>query len=725
MLGLNPVGRSDKEIRHNAHIIGNILMGLIAFGVFMFCFGFDFMLPDGPMWSTIILWLASFLSGKFLEKMGIPPLLGMLVSGIILKNIPGDPLQGLPESWASHFRSFGLSLILLRSGLELDIPMIRKQGAIAARLTVMPGVCEAFTVSGIGLVVFKMPYALALSMGFILAAVSPAVVVSGMFDLHKRGYGVAKGIPSLVVAAASFDDVVAISGFAMCIGLAVDGGEDPILGAMHGPINLIGGGICGYIGGRLAGCTLLWDSKWKRSVVTIFIGLFFMFGAAMAHYNGGGALAGLVTGICASMCWQNGWNGPLSTGPSNSYHHEVEHHVAKLWDLIAQPLLFGVIGASVDFRELDIAIIPKSLLVVAVGMLVRVPVAFAVTAGKDFTFKERAFIGLSWIPKATVQAALGSVPLDLIREMMDEDDADFHKWERWGEEVLVTAVVAILLTAPIGLICISKLGPKWLAHTDVSGGKGGKHGEAISKTQSQEHLTGGVTLEPENWALMEEARRASPEVLANQARTHTSRFFHRMVEESKAIRKLLPAEKGRVPVNALSSPSPVKSALMAPASDCASADVDGEGLEREVSIRLNDDTGNIDVNESTLDKIREHLDIIDEGVEAVWRVIDEQGENFPTADLFITSGGHYQNIPTYQEISRKLTNILNDEAAAAAENEDDIDAVRRTSFNGFVPSRSHIELYHQPMRSFTGYKATPQEIELYKNSQSKLATQEI
>ena len=69
-----------------------------------------------------------------------------------------------------------------------------------------------------------------------------------------------------------------------------------------------------------------------------------MFGATMLHYNGGGAMAGLMTGIFASMCWQNGWCGALSTGPSNSHHHEVEHHIAKIWGLIAQPLLFGVIG---------------------------------------------------------------------------------------------------------------------------------------------------------------------------------------------------------------------------------------------------------------------------------------------------------------------------------------------------------------------------------------------
>jgi NhaP-type Na+/H+ or K+/H+ antiporter len=394
--------------------------------------------------------------------MGVPALLGMLLSGLMLKNLPGDPVQNFPDTWGTTLRALGLSLILMRSGLELDIPALKKQGWVAARLTVMPGVCEAFTIAGANAVIFGMPFALALAGGFVLAAVSPAVVVSGMFDLQSRGYGVAKGIPSLIVAAASFDDVVAISGFSMCIGVAVESGGDPILGAMHGPINVIGGLTLGYLGGHLCGCSRVWNTPGKRSAIMIATGLMFMFSAEKLAYTGGGAMAGLVTGVFASMAWQSGKMGILSSGPSARSHHEVEHSIAKLWNYIAQPILFGVIGVSVNFREIDADIIPLGIAVVCIGMCVRVPVAFFVTQGKGLTSIERAFIGLSWIPKATVQAALGSVPLDLIRTNLDEDDPDYDKYERWGSVILVTAVMSILVTAPIGLVAISVLGPRWL-----------------------------------------------------------------------------------------------------------------------------------------------------------------------------------------------------------------------------------------------------------------------
>merc|ERR1719515_105880 len=103
----------------------------------------------------------------------------------------------------------------------MDLGAALRLGGGVVRLTVLPGVLEAITVGVLAALIFEMPFFLGLAFGFIIAAVSPAVVVGGMFDLQNRGYGVAKGIPSLVVAAASFDDVVAISGFSMFIGVAV------------------------------------------------------------------------------------------------------------------------------------------------------------------------------------------------------------------------------------------------------------------------------------------------------------------------------------------------------------------------------------------------------------------------------------------------------------------------------------------------------------------------
>lgn len=459
---------TPKEKDEMFSMAGSLFLLGLVFAAAVFMFGEDFMLLDGAGFSVWILWQVSVLVGMVCKTYDVPPLLGNLISGIVLRNLPGGVVDALPDSWSSIIRATGLSLILMRSGLELDVPMVMKQGWIAARLTVCPGFVEAMVVGGVSTQIFGMPIALALALGFILAAVSPAVVVGGMFNLQKLGYGVAKGIPSLVVAAASFDDVVAISGYSMCIGAAISTGHDATLAAIEGPINIIAGVVVGAVAGSVCGMTRLFNTKVKRTVVCVAMGLFLMYVSLSIHYHGAGALAGLVTTISASYFWQNAtWNDylpdmNLSLPASDEWHHETEHDIALVWEYAASPLLFAVIGASINFSVLDASIIPYSIAVVVCGAAVRVPTAILVTGGKDLTLKERCFVGLAWIPKATVQAALGSVPLDIVLTYKDDTDSDFDEYKRWGEQILVTAVVAILITAPIGLICINALGEKWL-----------------------------------------------------------------------------------------------------------------------------------------------------------------------------------------------------------------------------------------------------------------------
>lgn len=458
----------EKDVAYS--VMGNIALLGLGFGAAVFCLGEDFMLIGGAGFSVWILWQASVLVGIGCKEYGIPPLLGNLIIGIVLKNLPGGVVDGLPDTWASIIRATGLSLILMRSGLELDVPMVIQQGWVAARLTILPGFVEAMTTGAVAHAIFGMPIALAFALGFILAAVSPAVVVGGMFNLQKKGYGTAKGIPSLVVAAASFDDVVAISGYSMCIGSAIHTGHDTTMQALDGPINIIAGILAGLIGGTICGMTRMFNTQGKRTLICILMGLFLMYLSLVLHYHGAGALAGLMTTITASYCWQNETLNKYfpqlepSLPANDEWHHTTEHDIAMIWEFVASPLLFAVIGASIDFSKLDLDVIPYSLAVVCVGAAVRVPTAILVTGGRNLTFIERCFVGLSWIPKATVQAALGSVPLDIVMTYMSEDDDDYDEYKRWGEQILVTAVVAILVTAPIGLICINVLGERWLTY---------------------------------------------------------------------------------------------------------------------------------------------------------------------------------------------------------------------------------------------------------------------
>mmetsp|Transcript_18971 Transcript_18971/g.39509 ORF Transcript_18971/g.39509 Transcript_18971/m.39509 type:complete len:682 (-) Transcript_18971:73-2118(-) len=486
---LNPHNFTEQQKHGLFDMASNVVLLIIFYCAMVFMMGGNHMLPgdagteEGKMFCLILIWFCSLIAGWCMDKIGMPPLLGMLLSGMILKNWQylsdemKDPVANLPATWSEGIRAAGLSVILMRSGLELDIPQVKKAGLAAVRLTCLPGILEAFVVAAGGVIFFDMEFPLAISMGFILAAVSPAVVVVGMFNLQKGGYGVHKGIPSLVVAAASFDDVVAISGFSIAISFAIphndsDEGHSMFMTLMHGPLEIILGVILGMVGGHILAMTKVWNMRWKRTAITFGLGMAFMFGMLDLGFSGAGAMGGLIMGMVASVRWRDGTPTRLAKRKDEHYIHQTESDLAAIWSLICQPLLFGVIGSALDFGLIPVETIPKSMLVCFIGLCFRLPMAFVATYGKGLTEKERAFVALSWIPKATVQAALCAVPLQKIKDAMENDphysDAEFEKWEKWGYDVLTTAVLSILMTAPLGLIFIQVLGPRWLSHDIIT-----------------------------------------------------------------------------------------------------------------------------------------------------------------------------------------------------------------------------------------------------------------
>ena len=454
----------------------------------------------GPGWAIFCVWLFASATGRALAWLGLPPLAGQLLGGALARNSRAFRGAALTHAYKATIRAAGLGTIMTRSGLELDVGAIRRAGRVAARLTVLPGVSEALAVGVCARWIFELPFVLALALGFILAAVSPAVVVVQMFDLHERGYGVAKGIPSIVVAAASMDDVVAMLGFSVCIGLA-GGAGNVYQKALAGPAAVVAGALYGCAAGALLGATKLWDADWKLTAATLVLGLLPMFVAERLHAHGGGAIGALLVGVVGSWAWRRRRPAWLAAGAereallreeadlgaalgtpdgdaraaadrlrevgkkldaigrsdADDAHksHLVEANIGLLWTWLAQPLLFGVIGTELNFHRMAPAVAGRALLVVGVGLLVRIPAAYAaVHFDERLKFREKAFVALAWLPKATVQAALASVPAEVV------DD------RRRGEAILTTAVLAILATAPLGSLFIQRFGPRWLERED-------------------------------------------------------------------------------------------------------------------------------------------------------------------------------------------------------------------------------------------------------------------
>jgi len=475
--------KDDIDKKYPDSPVAKVLIGILIYLALLFALEREAMFPWGAGFALILTWTSSKVGGEVMKKIGMPGLMGNLLAGILLKNaIPnGDvtfkTVRGLPDYWASDLITCGLTIIFLRGGLEIDLELVKKAGLVAVRLTVLPGVSEALTVACVAMALFGMSFILGLSLGFILAAVSPAVVVGAMFELKKKGYGVKQNIPVLVVAAASFDDVVAISGFAICISFAIPSSHSSsattILHATHGPVTLLLGMLCGLLGGGIAAMTKVWDRPWKRTAIVACQGFIFSFGAKrleqnweIEHAHPVSASAGILAALCmagiTSFCWERGY-GCYTLGKDAHFAHAAEAQLAYLWDEIAQPLLFGIVGSYLDFRVMDGVVVAKAIAIVCSGLCVRTLVAFLATHGTPLTMRERLFVALAWMPKATVQAAFAGVPLTLI---LKKHDWDSHQQEldfqRWGNDILTTAVLAILMTAPVVLLIIQKLGPRWL-----------------------------------------------------------------------------------------------------------------------------------------------------------------------------------------------------------------------------------------------------------------------
>ena len=181
-------------------------------------------------------------------------------------------------------------------------------------------------------------------------------------------------------------------------------------------------------------------------------------------FAGAGAMGSLITGIVASHCWKNGIPTIFSKDACEEFTHCTESHISTMWSLVFEPLLFGYIGSALDFEQLLGGSLTKCVGIIIVGVSFRLIAAYVVTAGGEspLTTRERLFISLVWMPKATVQAALCSFPLILIKNVMHPGQEEYDQYIIWANQIVSTAILSIIITAPLGLIFIQFLGPKLL-----------------------------------------------------------------------------------------------------------------------------------------------------------------------------------------------------------------------------------------------------------------------
>lgn len=373
------------------------------------------------------------------KKLKLPGLLGMLLTGIVLGPYVLNLLDENLLNISSELRKMALIIILMRAGLGLDISGLKKIGRPAVMMCFVPATFEL-----LGMLVLA-PRLLGLSvleaaiLGSVLAAVSPAVVVPRMVRLMEEGYGTEKGIPQLILAGASVDDVYVIVLFTTFSGI-MQGKSVSVMSFLNIPISIILGMIIGLLAGWLL--ARYFEKVHIRDTVKVLIllSISFLLVVAEDHMTTAITFSALIAVMFLGVGLQK-------------YREVVAKRIAvkcgKMW-VAAEVFLFVLVGATVNIGYLSHVGL-KAVVLICGALIFRMTGVFVCLLGTDMNGKEKLFTMMAYTPKATVQAAIGGIPLAL--------------GFACGDVVLTVAVLAIVLTAPLGAFAIDSSYKKFLAKT--------------------------------------------------------------------------------------------------------------------------------------------------------------------------------------------------------------------------------------------------------------------
>lgn len=391
--------------------------------------------------SLALIFLCGMSLAALFRRLRLPSLLGMLITGILLGPYALDLIAPNLLAISADLRKIALIVILMRAGLNLDINDLKKVGRPAVLMCFVPA---CFEIAGMVLIAPKLlsiPVLEAAVAGAVVAAVSPAVIVPKMLFLIENNYGTKKGIPQLIMAGASVDDVFVIVLFTAFTGL-LQGGSVSVSSFASIPVSIVLGLALGILSGMLLSRFFARFHMRDTTKVILLLSISFLF------VTGEDALKQFVpfSGLLAVMSM-----GIALKVKKKIVSDRLSLKFSKLW-VGAEVLLFVLVGAAVDIQYAASAGWNAVLLILLV-LIFRMAGVFLCMLGTPFTAKERVFCMIAYTPKATVQAAIGSIPLSMGLAC--------------GQLVLTVAVLSILITAPLGALGIDLTYRKFLDRTQA------------------------------------------------------------------------------------------------------------------------------------------------------------------------------------------------------------------------------------------------------------------
>jgi solute carrier family 9B (sodium/hydrogen exchanger), member 1/2 len=378
--------------------------------------------------------LLGLLFSSLFAKLKLPGLLGMLVLGMLMGPYGFSLLDAEILNLSADFRSIALILILLRAGLSISRDTLRKVGGAAIQLSLLPGLLEGFTLALLSIYFLGFTFVEGGILGFIIAAVSPAVIVPQMLKLEEKKLGTHLGIPTLILAGASLDDVVAITLFSAFLGWYTTGQSRIGVELLKIPTSI----LLGIFLGLLLGLFLVFIFKkygirdTKKALLILACAILLQtLEQSIRHIVEIASLMGVMT------------LGFILYDKIPDLGKRLALKFNKIW-IFAELLLFVLVGAQVNIQVAFQGGFIAALMIF-VGLLTRSLGVMLATIRTPLRFKERLFCAIAYIPKATVQASIGAIPLSM--------------GVANGDLILAFSVLSILLTAPLGAIGIRVFAP--------------------------------------------------------------------------------------------------------------------------------------------------------------------------------------------------------------------------------------------------------------------------
>lgn len=386
--------------------------------------------------SLAYIFILGFFLGSIFKKMNMPVLIGYLLAGILLGPYSFNLLDESLLEVGEVLKEIALLIILTQAGLSLELSDFKKMGTKAVFMSFVPACFEIAATYFLGQYLFNLSPIDSLLLGTIIASASPAVIVPRMLKLMREGYGVDKGIPQLILTGDSIDDVFNIVLFSSVLGLQSNS-TISLVSFLVIPVSIVIGILVGIVIGYLISKIFSYIEDNIQVKTLLFLSVGFILLSIESTIGQFFPYSALISVMASGVTL-------LKINPDDAMG--ITNQTEKLW-IGAQVLLFALVGATVNLAYMKTAGIAAIILLIGALIIRGIGIVLCVSFS-DFTWKEKLFCTFTGVPKATVQAAIGGIPLAMGLAS--------------GEIILAISVISIIFTAPIGAILIDYFYPKLL-----------------------------------------------------------------------------------------------------------------------------------------------------------------------------------------------------------------------------------------------------------------------